>query len=133
MPIDSGYGLLGSPILFDIHTLVVQRQICNRKLPWPSEICITSLYFISRLYILKSSYNLGVLRFFRENRSTLQFLLKVLKPSSYTLRLVMASNAPPSTYYRSCWHVVSPGFSSRRVILANRRTNFTTVLVFTIF
>jgi len=26
MPIDSGYGLLGSPILFDIHTLVVQRQ-----------------------------------------------------------------------------------------------------------
>jgi len=26
MPINSGYGLLGSPILFDIHTLVVQCQ-----------------------------------------------------------------------------------------------------------
>jgi len=26
MPIDSRYGLLGSPILVDIHTLAVQRQ-----------------------------------------------------------------------------------------------------------
>ena len=133
MPIDSGYGLLGSPILFDIHTLVVQRQIYNRKLPWPLGIFITSPYFISRLYILQSSCNLLVLSYFRENRSTLQFLLKILKPSSYTLRLVTASNAPPSTYYRSCWHVVSPGFSSSLVILQNRRTNFTTVLVFTAF
>jgi len=24
----------------------------------------------------------------------------------------MTSNAPPSRYYRSCWHLVSPGFSS---------------------
>jgi len=24
----------------------------------------------------------------------------------------MTSNAPPSTSYRSCWHVVGPGFSS---------------------
>jgi len=43
---------------------------------------------------------------------TLWFNVLVFKPSSYTLRLVMTNNAPPSTYYRSCWHVVSPGFSS---------------------
>jgi len=133
MPIDSGYGLLGSPILFDIHTLVVQRQIINRSLPWPSEIFITSQYFISRLYILGSCWYLLVLRSFREHRSTLQFLLKMLKPSSYTLRLVKASNAPPSTYYRSCWHVVSPGFSSNPFILGIWRTNFTTALAFTTF
>jgi len=42
----------------------------------------------------------------------LRFYLQFLKPFSRTLRLVTASNAPPSTYYRSCWHVVSPGFSS---------------------
>jgi len=41
----------------------------------------------------------------------LRFYLQFLKPFSRTLRLVTASNAPPSTYYRSCWHVVSPGFS----------------------
>jgi len=64
MPIDSGYGLLGSPILFDIHTLVVQRQSYDRCLPWPSEIFITSQYFISRLYIPASSHPLVVLRYF---------------------------------------------------------------------
>jgi len=133
MPIDSGYGLLGSPILFDIHTLVVQRQMLDRYLPWPSGIFITSLYFISRLYILVSSPNLRVLKSFREYRPTLRFLLKIFKLSSYTLRLVMASNAPPSTYYRSCWHVVSPGFSSDYVIIMRRRTNFTAVLAFTTF
>jgi hypothetical protein len=45
-----------APILFDIHTLVVQRQKNNRKLPWPLRIFITSQYFISRLYIMPSSY-----------------------------------------------------------------------------
>ena len=40
------------------------------------------------------------------------FLPQLPKQSSHTLRLVMTSNAPPSRYYRSCWHLVSPGFSS---------------------
>jgi len=133
MPIDSGYRLLGSPILFDIYTLVVQRRIYNKLLPWPLEIFITSQYFISRLYISQFSCNPLVLRSSRVYRPALRFLLEILKQSSYTLRLVTASNAPPSTYYRSCWHVVSPGFSSRPIILWTRRTDFTTVLVFTVF
>jgi hypothetical protein len=48
---------------------------------------------------------------------TLLFTLKIPKPSSHSLRLVTASNALPSTYYRSCWHVVSPGFSSNTLSL----------------
>lgn len=32
------------------------------------------------------------------------------KQSSYAIHPVMANNAPLSTSYRSCWHVVSLGF-----------------------
>jgi len=46
-----------------------------------------------------------------------RFRPPVLKPPSRTLRLVKASNAPSSTYYRSCWHVVSPRFSSNLTAL----------------
>jgi len=64
--------------------------------------------------------------------SILWFFFQILRPSSHSLRLVMASNAPPSTSYRSCWHVVGPGFSSSVNHYSNLRTDFTTVLVFMI-
>jgi len=38
------------------------------------------------------------------------FTLQLFRLSSHTLRSVKASNAPPSRYYRSCWHLFSPGF-----------------------
>jgi len=58
MPIDSGYELLGSPILFDTRTLAVRRQTRDRKLPWHLRTPTTSPNFISRLYVLLTSLGL---------------------------------------------------------------------------
>jgi len=49
MSINSGYELLGSPILIDTRTLMVQRQRTSGKSPRPPEILIIFLNFISRL------------------------------------------------------------------------------------
>lgn len=64
--------------------------------------------------------------------SFLWFTFQILRPFSHSLRLVMASNASPSTSYRSCWHVVGPGFSSGVNQYSNPRTDFTTIIVFMI-
>ena len=42
MPIDSGYELLGSPILVDTRTLAVRSQGVSKELPWLSRTLTTS-------------------------------------------------------------------------------------------
>lgn len=58
MSIYSGYELLGSPILIDTRTLVVQRQVLNSRPPRPLDILIICRNSISKLYLSSTSLNL---------------------------------------------------------------------------
>jgi len=73
-----------------------------------------------------------VLRYCISPLPTLWFRIQFLKQFSHSLRLVTANNAPPSTYYRSCWHVVGPGFFSKKNHILFSGTNFTAFLAFLI-
>jgi len=58
MSIDSGYELLGSPILIDTRTLMVRRQEMSGKPPRLQEIFIICRNFISKLCLSLTSPNL---------------------------------------------------------------------------
>ena len=55
MPMNSGYKLLGSPILIDNCTLVVRCQVTDGRPPRPQEILIICRNFISKLYLSPTS------------------------------------------------------------------------------
>jgi len=57
-PMNSGYELLGSPILIDARTLVIRRQIMGGKPPRLQDILIIYQNFISRLCLSPTSPNL---------------------------------------------------------------------------
>jgi len=109
--INSGHELLGSPILIDARALIARRQrvMEGRRGLWRSlqPVGISSLSCTYRQPLTHSST-----RFLKTSSTTLWFNFQHSRPSSHALRLVTTSNAPPSTSYRSCWHVVGPGFFS---------------------
>lgn len=107
---NSGYRLLGSQILFETYTLMLQILISYGDVTnfWKFMLCIQILHLNSTLskpiqYKRTGIFNIRGSNPYNKNRP---------RQPRHVIHPVMTSNAPPTTSYRDCWHVVSLGFSS---------------------